>query len=73
MNGLQACLFKFITVTAFRIYIVEYGGHALNSHGNYIVDHGKSRKNHGRIVLLNFFGNPVKYHICAKTSFECSC
>ena len=27
-------------------------------HGNYIVDHGKSWKNHG-IVFLNFCGNPV--------------
>ena len=35
------------------------GGHALNSHGNYIVDHGKSWKNHG-IVFLNFCGNPVR-------------
>ena len=31
----------------------EVGGHALNSHGNYIVGHG----NHG-IVFLNFCGNP---------------
>ena len=30
-------------------------GHALNSHGNYIVDYGKSWKNHG-IVFLNFYG-----------------
>ena len=36
----------------------EVGGHALNSHGNYIVDHGKLWKNHG-IVFLNFSGNPV--------------
>ena len=36
----------------------EFGGHALNSHGNYIIDHGKSWKNHG-IVFLNFCGNPV--------------
>ena len=36
----------------------EVGGHALNSHGIYIVDHGKSWKNHG-IVFLNFCGNPV--------------
>ena len=36
----------------------EVGGHALYSHGNYIVDHGKSWKNHG-IVFLNFCGNPV--------------
>ena len=25
----------------------EVGGHALNSHGNNIVDHGKPLKNHG--------------------------
>ena len=36
----------------------EVGGRALNSHGNYIVDHGKSWKNHG-IVILDFCGNPV--------------
>ena len=36
----------------------EVGGCALNSHGNYIVDHGISWKNQG-IVLLNFNGNPV--------------
>ena len=34
------------------------GGRELNSHGNYILDHGKSLKNHG-IVFLNFCGNPV--------------
>ena len=28
-----------------------------NSYGNYIVDHGKSWKNHG-IVFLKFYGNP---------------
>ena len=33
----------------------EVSGHALNSHGNYIVYHGKSWKNHG-IVLLKFCG-----------------
>ena len=37
----------------------EVGGHALNSHGNYIADHGKSWKNHG-IVFFNFCGDPVK-------------
>ena len=55
MHGLQACLFKYITVAAFRIYFSvvkmplkgEVGGHALKSHGNYIVDRGKSWKNHG--------------------------
>ena len=40
----------------------EVGGCALNSHGNYIVDHGKSWKNHG-IVFLNFCGNPVLFCI----------
>ena len=36
----------------------EVGGHTLNSHGNYIVDHGYSWKNLG-IVFLNFCENPV--------------
>ena len=36
----------------------EVGGSALNSHGNYIVDQGKSWKNH-EIVFLNLCGNPV--------------
>ena len=31
---------------------------AFNSHGNYIVGHGKSSKKHG-IVFLNFCGNPA--------------
>ena len=35
----------------------KLGGCVLNSHGNYIVDHGKSWKNHG-IVFLNLCGNP---------------
>ena len=35
----------------------EVGSHASNSHGNCIVDHGKSWKNHG-IVFLNLCGNP---------------
>ena len=49
MHGLQACLFKYITVAAFRILSVvkiplkgEVRGHALNSHENYIVDLRKS-------------------------------
>ena len=36
----------------------EIGGCALNSHGNYTIDHGKSWKNNG-ILFLNFCGNPV--------------
>ena len=35
---------------------VGVGSHALNSHGNDIVDHGKSWKTH-RIVFLNFYVN----------------
>ena len=54
-----------ITVAAFHIYAQhvkmplkgEVGGHALYSHGNYIVDHGKSWKNHG-IVFLNLLWEP---------------
>ena len=66
MYCLQACLLKYSTVSAFRIYALhgendknlgEVEGCALNSHGNYIVNHGKSWKNH-RIVFLNFCGNP---------------
>ena len=34
----------------------EAGGHALNSHGNYLVEYGKTWKNHG-IVFLNFCGS----------------
>ena len=60
MHGLQACLFKYITVAAFRIYLSaekmplkgEVGGHALKSPGNYIVDHGRSWKNHGIVFFL---------------------
>ena len=37
----------------------KVGDHTLNSHGNYIVDHGKSWKNHG-IVFLNFCGIPAQ-------------
>ena len=35
----------------------EVEGLALDSHGNYIVNHGKSWKNNG-IGFLNFCGNP---------------
>ena len=35
----------------------EVGGHSLNSHENYMVDHGKSWENHG-IVFTNLCGNP---------------
>ena len=38
----------------------EVGGCALNSHGNYIVDHVKSWKNHG-ILFCYFCGNHVAY------------
>ena len=36
----------------------EIGGRVLNSYVNYIVDRGKSWKNHG-IGFLNFCGNPA--------------
>ena len=56
-------LIKYRTVSAFMLCMVkmmvkgEVGSCALNSHGNYIVDHGKSWKNNG-IVFLNFYGTP---------------
>ena len=41
MHGLQACLFKYITLRVEKMPLKgEFRGHALNS-GNYIVDHGK--------------------------------
>ena len=46
----------------------EVGSCALNSHGNYIVDHGKSWKNHG-IVFLNFYGNPDHNNVCINLTF----
>ena len=48
----------------------EVGVCALNSHGNYIVDRGKSWKNHG-IVFLNFCGNP-KYRKITVNQMCCS-
>ena len=36
----------------------EFGGSALDSYGNCIVDYGKSWGNHG-ILFFNFCGNPV--------------
>ena len=47
----------------------EVGGHALNSHGNYIIDRGKSWKNHG-IVFLNFCGNPAYYSMTCYPSTQ---
>ena len=61
----NACMvFKHAVVAAFLFSVVkmllkgEVGGHALNSHRKYIVDHGKSWKNHG-IVFLNLCGSLV--------------
>ena len=57
-------VYKHAVVAAFMLSVVkmllkgEVGSCALNSYGNYIVDHGKSWKNHG-IVFLNICGNPV--------------
>ena len=58
-------VYKHAVVAAFCIYpqrgefAAKRGGWSLsiNSHGNYIVDHGKSWKNHG-IVYSNICGNP---------------
>ena len=44
----------------------DFGGRAFNSHGNYIVDHGKSWKNPG-IVFLNSCGNPESSVFFLKT------
>ena len=58
MHGLSTSMLLLLH-SAFMLSVVkmrlkgEVGGCALNSHGNCIVDHGKSWKNHG-IVILNF-------------------
>ena len=76
MHDLHTCLFKYITVAAFLIY-AQHGDnaaksmHALNSHGNYFVDHGKSWKNHG-IMFFNFCGNPVIIAFNVDGPFECN-
>ena len=41
----------------------EAGGHALNSHGNYIVDHRKSWKNHGIVFFLISVGTLLRDHL----------
>ena len=62
MHGLSTSMLLLLH-SAFMLRVVkmllkeEVGGSALNSHGNYIADHGKSWKNQG-IVFLNFCGNP---------------
>ena len=62
MHGLSTSMLLLLH-SAFMLRVMklllkgEVGGCALNSHGNYIVDHGKSWRNHG-IMLLNFCGNP---------------
>ena len=61
MHGLQTCLLLhsvFILSMVKMALKGEVEGHVLNPYGNYIVDHGKSCKNHG-IVFLNFCVNPV--------------
>ena len=65
-------VYKHAVVAAFRIY-VQRGEDAFKRGGwgpcikkswNYIVDHGKSWKNHG-IVFLNCCGNPVITYVQA--------
>ena len=65
IHGLHAHLNTLLFLqSAFMLSVVkmqlkwDVGGHAVNSHGNDFVHHGKSWKNHG-IVFLNFCGNPV--------------
>ena len=70
MHGLQACLFKYITVAAFHIYAEhvkmslkgEVGGHALYSHGTYIVEYGKSWKKSWNCVF-EFLWEPCRMNM----------
>ena len=62
MHGLYTSMLLLLH-TAFMLRLVRkmlkggVGGSAINSHGNYIVDHGKSWKNHG-IVFFEFLWEP---------------
>ena len=58
LNTLLLLHFAFMLSMEKMMLKWEVSGHALNSHGNYIVYHGKSWKNHG-ILLLNFCANPA--------------
>ena len=60
LHGLQACCCSAFMLSVVKMLLKgeEVGGQALYSYGNYIIDHGKSWKNHG-IVFMNFCGNPV--------------
>ena len=53
---MYACLSTSMLLLLKMLLKGEVGGHVLNSHGNYIVDHGISWKNH-RTVFLNFCGS----------------
>ena len=70
MHGLSTSMLLLL-YSAFILRVVkmllkeEVGGSALNSHGNYIADHGKFQTNHG-IVFLNFCGNPEIYEMLAR-------
>ena len=55
-TSMPLLLHSAFVLSVVKMLLKEEGG-ALNSHGNYIVDDGKSWKNHG-IVFLNFCGNP---------------
>ena len=58
LNTLPLLHFTFMLSVVKMPLKEEVGRHALNSHGNYIVDHGKSWKKSWNCVL-NFCGNPV--------------
>ena len=61
MHGLSTSMLLLLH-SAFMLRVVkmllkeEVGGSALNSHGNYIADHGKSWKNHG--IVFEFLWEP---------------
>ena len=55
MHAVVAALAFMLSVVKLLLKL-EIGGCELNSH--YIIDRGKSWKNHG-IVFLNFCGNPA--------------
>ena len=73
MHGLSTSMLLLLH-SAFMLRVMklllkeEVGGRALNSHGNYIVDHGKSWRNH-EIMFLNFCGNPESTFVFVSVHF----
>ena len=69
MHGLTVYKHAYLN-TLLLLLKEEVAGHALNSHGNYIVDHGKSWKNHRTVFFFKFLQGPCFKLIVLWTSVK---